>query len=74
MKKLILVTIIACLMAGQLYAQVSKNGICPVMDGERVKEKFYVDYQNERVYLCCKSCVKAFKKHPEKYVGKLKQN
>ncbi len=53
-------------------AQFVKNAICPVMPGERVREKFYVDYQGERIYLCCRNCVKAFKRHPERFLSKLK--
>ena len=53
-------------------AQFVKNATCPVMSGERIKEKFYVDYQGERIYLCCRNCVKAFKRHPEKYLVRLK--
>lgn len=41
---------------------------CPVMPGERVKPQFYVDINGERVYVCCRSCVKALKKHPERYL------
>ena len=54
-----------------LYAQ-GKNTYCPVMPGSLVKEKFYVDYRGERIYLCCRACEKAFKKNPERYLKNLK--
>lgn len=54
-----------------LPAQIEKNAFCPVMVGERVKDKFYVDYEGRRIYLCCKGCKKAFKKRPEKYLKNL---
>lgn len=54
-----------------LLAQIEKNTFCPVMVGERVKDKFYVDYEGRRIYLCCKACKKAFKKRPEKYLKNL---
>lgn len=53
-------------------AQRVPNTTCPVMPGERVKEKFYVDYEGERIYFCCRPCVKAFKKNPAKYLKNLK--
>ena len=56
--------------AALLYAQSAPKGTCPVMPGSRINPKFYVDYRGERIYLCCKACVKAFKKHPEKYLGR----
>ena len=52
-------------------AQMEKNTLCPVMPGTPVKEKFYLDYQGRRIFFCCRSCVKAFKKHPEKYLKNL---
>ncbi len=53
------------------FAQMVPNTVCPVMPGERVKQKFYVDYQGERIYLCCRNCVIAFKKNPEKFMKRL---
>lgn len=47
------------------------HGTCPVMPGRAVKEKFYVDYQGKRIYLCCRSCEKSFKKNPERYLKNL---
>ena len=49
------------------YAQASYVS-CPVMPGERISKKFFVDYHGERVYLCCRNCVRKFKKHPERYL------
>ncbi len=46
------------------------GGVCPVMEGRKAKTKFYVDYEGRRIYLCCRNCVKAFKKHPERYLRK----
>lgn len=56
-----------------VFSQIMGNMKCPVMPGERVKEKFFVDYQGKRVYLCCRNCVKAFKKRPWKYLKNLKE-
>ena len=46
---------------------------CPVMEGNPVDPSLYVDYQGERVYFCCKSCIQAFRDNPEKYIAKLPQ-
>lgn len=47
------------------------NTQCPVMKGERAKDKFFVDYEGQRIRLCCKSCIKRFSKNPEKYLAEL---
>ena len=44
---------------------------CPVMDGKRINDRLYVDYQGVRIYVCCTPCVKAVRKNPEKYLRKL---
>ena len=57
---------------GRAQIQSLGNTTCPVMPGERVKQKFYVDYQSKRIYLCCRNCVIKFKRNPEKYIKNLK--
>lgn len=47
--------------------------MCPVMEGERINERLYVDYKGFRIYVCCGPCVKAVKKNPEKYLRKLEE-
>lgn len=54
--------------AGLTRGVFDENQTCPVMPGRPVKEKFFVDYNGNRTYLCCAPCVKAFKKRPEKYL------
>lgn len=53
------------------HAQLEKMGTCLVMPRNAVKEKFFVDYHGKRFYFCCKACVKAFKKNPEKYLKRI---
>jgi YHS domain-containing protein len=55
----------------EVEAQTEVNNTCPVMIGQPIKKKLFVDYQGKRVYLCCRPCVKAFKKNPEKYIPNL---
>ncbi|MBI3313326.1 MAG: YHS domain-containing protein [Candidatus Omnitrophica bacterium] len=38
------------------------------MPHRTAKENRFVDYRGKRYYFCCKSCVKKFKKNPEKYL------
>ena len=44
------------------------NTTCPVMTAEEVDPEIFVEYQGRKVYLCCTSCRKSFKKDPEKYM------
>lgn len=48
------------------------NKICPV-SGEEIKkeEAFKYEYEGKIYNLCCKMCLKDFKKDPEKYIEKL---
>ena len=54
-----------------LRADFQQNAVCPVMPGERISEKFHVDYQGMRIYLCCRACVRVFKRHPERYMKRI---
>jgi len=45
--------------------------ICPVMGG-KIKKDIYLDYKGKRIYFCCSGCAEEFKKDPEKYIEKLK--
>jgi YHS domain-containing protein len=45
---------------------------CPVMGG-MVNKNIYADYQGNRVYFCCPPCLREFKKDPDKYVKKMKE-
>ena len=47
--------------------------VCPVMPDKTIVRKFFVDYEGERVYLCCEACVRLFKKRPERYMKKAQQ-
>ena len=45
--------------------------LCPVMAGETISKKLYVDYDGKRIYVCCKGCLAAVRKDPAKYVKQL---
>ena len=46
--------------------------VCPAMGGTINKDVF-VDYKGQRVYFCCPACIEVFKKDPEKYLQKMKE-
>ncbi|MHB8069104.1 MAG: YHS domain-containing protein [Desulfobaccales bacterium] len=80
MKKMIMVflgLILASFMAGTgLAADAPASGqaqaACPVMGG-KPDTKLYADYHGQRVYFCCPACLELFKKDPDKYIQKLKE-
>ncbi len=45
---------------------------CPVMGGT-VNKQLYADHNGERVYFCCAYCEGPFKKDPQKFLDKLKE-
>lgn len=42
--------------------------------GEPINKAIFVDYKGQRVYFCCNECRVQFKKDPEKYQAKIKEN
>ena len=44
---------------------------CPVLDEPINSKDVYIDYNGQRIYLCCAGCKAAFSKDPEKYIKKL---
>lgn len=50
------------------------NKICPV-SGEEIKEgeTYQVEYEDKIYNLCCKACMKDFKKDPQKYLKKVEE-
>jgi YHS domain-containing protein len=45
---------------------------CPVLGGN-IDKQVFADYQGQRIYFCCRGCDAQFKKNPEKYLQKLKE-
>jgi len=48
------------------------NKICPIT-GDKISGKHFVEYEGKRYGVCCKRCVKKFKKNPEKYITELQK-
>ncbi|MBC8206130.1 MAG: hypothetical protein ISR84_00350 [Kiritimatiellales bacterium] len=45
---------------------------CPVMKGNKVNPKLYVDADGYRIYVCCGGCKKTIKADPKKYIEQMK--
>ena len=57
----------------QAAAGETEQTTCPIMDGNKISKKVFVEYKGKKVYFCCASCKGDFEKDPEKYIAKLPQ-
>ena len=74
---------ISLLMIGYSFAESDERNtlsqkVCPVMTfGDLgcsvTKNDFYTDYKGKRIFFCSNGCRETFKKDPEKYMNKLKE-
>lgn len=48
-----------------------KQTYCPVMQGNRIDPKLFVDAEGKRIYVCCPGCIAQVKADPEKYLSKM---
>lgn len=69
MKKSMLVAI---LMGGAAAVFAGPQTTCPVMAGNAINPKLYVDANGYRIYVCCGGCVAAVKADPAKYIEQMK--
>lgn len=58
--------------AVQNEEELKPQTTCPVMGG-KINKDLYVDADGRRIYVCCKGCIGAVKKNPEKYIEKLEE-
>jgi YHS domain-containing protein len=80
MKKMImmvLVLVLSLCVAGAGFAAPAQakgqaQTVCPVL-GNKIDKNVYTDYKGKRVYFCCAGCVEPFKKNPEQYLKKMKE-
>jgi YHS domain-containing protein/cytochrome b561 len=70
---LLLLTIPLSGIADAGHAEKIKQTTCPVMLGNPIDPALYVDYKGERIYFCCKTCVKLFSENPEEYLKNIPQ-
>jgi YHS domain-containing protein len=73
-KMVILTLVLALFLAGPVLAAAAPQAqtTCPVLGG-KIDKNVYADYKGERVYFCCNGCDAGFKKDPEKYLKKMKE-
>ncbi|MHB8066268.1 MAG: YHS domain-containing protein [Desulfobaccales bacterium] len=73
-KWIILTLVLAGFLAGPVLAADAPKPqtTCPVLAGN-VNKEVYADYKGQRVYFCCQGCDVEFKKDPEKYLQKMKE-
>jgi YHS domain-containing protein len=61
----------AIALAAEPTAPGKVQTVCPVMGGN-IDKNLFIDYQGQRVYFCCPACLEVFKKDPEKFLQKMK--
>ena len=66
----IILIMVGCASANRAVDRPATQTLCPVMGGE-INKALYADYEGQRVYFCCKSCIDVFKNDPEKYIKQL---
>lgn len=54
----------------------ASNTVCPVSGDEvgSIGKPVYVEYQGKKIALCCKDCVKDFRRDPAKYAALAEKN
>ncbi len=64
---------VGILICGNCFAEETKSKpqeVCPVMGG-KIDKNVYIDFQAQRIYICCPGCKDIFLKDPEKYMKKI---
>jgi YHS domain-containing protein len=78
MRATILVPLVlsALLLTGASFAQDKAtvpfygNATCPVMTDKPINKRFFVEHEGQRIYVCCKKCLKVVQAKPEEYLPK----
>lgn len=50
-----------------VHAQ-EKNKVCPIMTEDEIDEEEVVEFEGQKVYLCCTKCSKIWKKNPKYFL------
>ena len=45
-----------------------RNTTCPVMTSEDVDSEQMIEYEGERVYFCCQTCIKMWNRNPKYFI------
>ncbi len=74
MKPLIFSVLLALLILPAFGTEAPvEQTTCPVMVGNPIDPSLHVDYEGQRVYFCCKNCMRMFSENPEQYLNNLPQ-
>lgn len=69
----LLSTISLFLLSTVSFANEAKEQTtCPVMGG-KINKDLFVEHEGKKIYVCCKGCIAAIEKDPEKYLAKLEK-
>ena len=71
MKNRLYIFLLALGFSDLVGEDIRANEYCPVTPSDLAEADIYTDYKGERVYFCCKSCLRDFLKDPEFYFGNL---
>ena len=47
---------------------LADNKLCPIMIEDKIDQEEFVEHEGKKVYFCCTTCVKAWKKAPNYYI------
>jgi hypothetical protein len=64
--------LVALLLGAASSVFAAPQTTCPVMKGNKINPKLYVDAEGYRIYVCCGGCIKAVKADPAKYIEQMK--
>jgi len=73
-KLVMLMLVLTLFLRGPVLAAAAPQPqtTCPVLCG-KISKEIYTDYKGQRIYFCCTGCDAEFKKDPEKYLQKMKE-
>ncbi len=57
--------------ATKVIAGAKAQTTCPVMEGNKIDKKIFVDVKGKRIYCCCPGCPAKIKADPDKYIKQL---
>jgi len=69
--KLLVIAAVVALVPITHAATEVNQATCPVMLGNPIDPSLYVDHEGQRIYFCCKICVKTFSENPQEYMPTL---
>ncbi len=72
MKHVLAFLLVIYFPAGSSQLLSDNQKLCPVMRG-KINKEIYADYENKRIFLCCRGCETRFRVKPEFYVKQMEK-